>query len=67
MMAKLVLAVFSMRAYLKYMGVNEKEARIFAIMYAFCGWNTYNLWFNSFMEVVGYSALIFLGVEKKKS
>ncbi len=64
MMAKLVLAVFSMRAYLKYMGVEEMPARFFAIMYAFCGWNTYNLWFNSFMEVVVILPLIFLGVEK---
>lgn len=64
MIAKFVLAAVTMRLYLKYMGVSEKEARFFAIIYAFSGWNTYYLWFNHFMEVAVIFPLIFLGIEK---
>lgn len=64
MIGKFVLAAVTMRLYLKYMGVSEKEARIFAIIYAFSGWNTYYLWFNHFMEVAVIFPLIFLGIEK---
>lgn len=64
MIAKFTLAAMTMRWYLKYMGVNEKESRIFAIIYAFSGWNTYYLWFNHFMEVAVTFPLIFLGIEK---
>ncbi|MDY0214757.1 MAG: YfhO family protein [Bacilli bacterium] len=64
MIGKFVLAALTMRMYLRYMGVSEKEARIFAIIYAFSGWNTYYLWFNHFMEVAVTFPLIFLGIEK---
>lgn len=64
MIGKFVLASVTMRAYLKYMGVNEVNARIFSIVYAFCGWNAYYLWFNHFMEVAVIFPLIFLGIEK---
>jgi len=64
MIGKFVLAAVTMRLYLRYMGVSEKEARIFAIIYAFSGWNTYYLWFNHFMEVAVTFPLIFLGIEK---
>ncbi|HQB96780.1 MAG: Bacterial membrane protein YfhO [Tenericutes bacterium ADurb.Bin024] len=64
MIGKFVLAAVTMRLYLKYMGVNEKEARFFAVIYAFSGWNTYYLWFNHFMEVAVIFPLIFLGIEK---
>lgn len=64
MVGKMILAVLSMRAYLKYMGVKEGTARLFAIAFGFGGWMTYYLWFNHFMEVVVVFPLIFLGVEK---
>ncbi|MGE4342562.1 MAG: YfhO family protein [Bacilli bacterium] len=64
MITKFVLAALSMRLYLKYMGVKENSARLFAFMFAFSGWNTYNLWFNHFMEVAVVFPLIFLGIEK---
>lgn len=64
MIGKFVLAAVTMRLYLKYMGVKETEARIFAIMFAFSGWNAYYLWFNHFMEVAVVFPLIFLGIEK---
>lgn len=64
MIGKFVLAAVTMRLYLKYMGVVEKEARFFAIIYAFSGWNAYYLWFNHFMEVAVIFPLIFLGIEK---
>lgn len=64
MIGKLILAAFTMRAYLKYMGVKEKTALLFGLAYAFCGWNTYYLWFNHFMEVAVVFPLVFLGIEK---
>lgn len=64
MIGKFVLAAVTMRLYLKYMGVAEKEARFFAIIFAFSGWNVYYLWFNHFMEVAVIFPLIFLGIEK---
>ncbi len=64
MITKFVLAALSMRAYLKYMGIKETTARLFALMYAFCGWNVYYLWFNHFMEVTVMFPLVFLGIEK---
>jgi len=64
MIAKFVLAALTMRMYLKYMGVKENTARLFAFMFAFSGWTTYYLWFNHFMEVAVVFPLIFLGIEK---
>lgn len=64
MITKFVLAALTMRLYLKYMGVKENTARLFAFMFAFSGWTTYYLWFNHFMEVAVVFPLIFLGVEK---
>ncbi|MGI6713912.1 MAG: YfhO family protein [Bacilli bacterium] len=64
MIGKLILAAFTMRAYLKYVGVKEKTALFFGLAYAFCGWNTYYLWFNHFMEVTVVFPLVFLGIEK---
>ena len=64
MIAKFTLAAFAMRTFLKYMGVNERESRIFGLVYAFAGWNSYYLWFNHFMEVAVLFPLIFLGIEK---
>ncbi len=64
MILKMALAGITFRAYLKYLGVEEKTARIFAIAYAFCGWNLYYMWFNHFMEVVVMFPLVLLGIEK---
>lgn len=64
MITKFVLAALTMRYYLKYRGVKEFTARIFSLMYAFCGWNVYYLWFNHFMEVAVMFPLVFVGIEK---
>ena len=64
MIGKLVLAAFTMKAYLRYMGVKPQTALLFAFAFAFCGWNTYYLWFNHFMEVTVVFPLVFLGIEK---
>jgi uncharacterized membrane protein YfhO len=64
MIAKMVMAGFVFRYYLKYMGVTEKTARLFGLIYAFSGWMTYYLWFNHFMEVAVVFPLILLGIEK---
>jgi uncharacterized membrane protein YfhO len=64
MIMKMVLAGLTFRAYLKYMGVSEKTARLFGLVYAFAGWNVYYLWFNHFMEVTVVFPLILLGIEK---
>ncbi len=64
MITKNVLAGLAMRLYLRYFGVSEKSARLFGLVYAYCGWITYYLWFNHFMEVAVVFPLIFLGIEK---
>ena len=64
MILKMALAGITFRTYIKYMGADEKTARIFAIAYAFCGWNLYYMWFNHFMEVVVMFPLVLLGIEK---
>lgn len=63
MLIKMALAGMTMRSYLKYMGIKEKNARIFALAYAFCGWNMYYLWFNHFLEIAVMFPLIMLGIE----
>lgn len=62
--ARLVVGGLLFRIYLKYMGVTERTARIFAFAYAFTGWVAYYLWFNSFYEVLSFFPLVVLGVEK---
>ncbi len=64
MIGKMVGAGLIMRVYLKYLGVSEKTSRLFGLVYAYCGWITYYLWFNHFMEVAIIYPLIFLGIEK---
>ena len=53
-----------MRMYLKYMGVKENTARLFAFMFAFSGWTTITYGLIHFMEVAVVFPLIFLGIEK---
>ena len=62
--AKLVTGALLFRVFLKYMGVTESTARIFAIAYAFMGWTGYYLWFNNFAEVLAFFPLILFGIEK---
>lgn len=64
MIIKMVLAGVTFRAFLKYVGIKEHIARLFALAYAFCGWNVYYLWFNHFLEVCVVFPLILLGIEK---
>lgn len=64
MIGKIILAALTMNKYLQYMGVKKSSARFFGIAYAFCGWNSYHLWFNHFMEVVVVFPLVFYGIEK---
>ncbi len=64
MIIKFTLAAYTMRTFLKYLKVSERNARIFGLVYAFAGWNVYYLWFNHFMEVAVVFPLIFLGIEK---
>jgi len=64
MIGKMVGAGLVMRLYLKYLGVTEKTSRLFGLVYAYCGWITYYLWFNHFMEVAIVFPLVFLGIEK---
>ena len=62
--ARLVTGGLLFRIYLKYMGAQEKTARIFSISYAYMGWMAYYLWFNPFYEVMTFFPLILFGVEK---
>ena len=62
--ARLVVGGLLFRVYLKYLGAEEKTARLFSIAYAFTGWIAYFLWFNSFYEVLSFFPLVLFGVEK---
>lgn len=64
MINKMVFAGITFRLFLKYVGVKENTSRLFALAYAFCGWNVYYLWFNHFMEVAVVFPLVLLGIEK---
>lgn len=64
MIIKFVLAGLSMRLFLKHFGLKETTVRLFALIYAFAGWNVYYLWFNHMMEVAVIFPLVFLGIEK---
>lgn len=64
MIGKMVLAALFFRRYLKYLGVQEDQSRLFSIAYGFSGWMVYYLWFNHFMEVAVVFPLVLLGIEK---
>ncbi len=64
MIVKMVLAGITFRLFLKYIGLKEKTARLFALAYAFCGWNVFYLWFNHFLEVCVVFPLVLMGIEK---
>ena len=61
---RLVVGALFFRLYLKYLGTSENTARTFSFAYAFIGWMAYNLWFNSFYEVLTFFPLILYGIEK---
>ncbi len=58
-----VAAVFAF-AYLKRFVKNKNYAIIGAIMYAFSGFQIYNIFFNQFHEVVALFPLLLLGMEE---
>lgn len=64
MIIKMVLAGVTFRLYLKSLGLKEKTARLFALVYAFCGWNVFYLWFNHFMEICVVFPLVLMGIDK---
>lgn len=64
MILKMVLAGVTFRLYLKSLGFEEKTARLFALVYAFCGWNVFYLWFNHFMEICVVFPLVLMGIDK---
>lgn len=64
MIIKLACAGMTMRLFLKYMGLKESVARIGAVAYAMCGWMTFYLWYNHFMEVAVFFPVILLGIER---
>lgn len=55
---------FSMRAYLKYMGVKEWSARIGAIAFAFNGYVNFMVGFPSFVSMAFTVPLVLLGIEQ---
>lgn len=61
---KMALAGLIFSLYMKYLGIKPFSARLAGLMYAFCGWTTWYLWFNHFTGVAVIFPLILLGVEK---
>ncbi len=64
MIIKMVLAGVTFRLYLKSLGLKETTARLFSLVYAFCGWNVFYLWFNHFMEICVVFPLVLMGIDK---
>ncbi|OPZ37259.1 MAG: Bacterial membrane protein YfhO [Tenericutes bacterium ADurb.BinA155] len=61
---KLVVAAFCMRAYLKYMDIQEGTARFGAVAYAFSGYMCFMAGFQTTVAACCYVPLILLGIEK---
>jgi len=61
---KLVVAAFCMRAYLKYMDIQEETARFGAVAYAFSGYMCFMAGFQTTVAACCYVPLILLGIEK---
>ena len=64
MMTKMVLAGVTMKLLLEHFKLKEETTWLFALAYAFCGWNLYYLWFNHFLEITVLVPLMLLGIEK---
>jgi hypothetical protein len=60
----MALAGLLFSKYIYYLGVKKFTARLAGLMYAFCGWTTWYLWFNHFTGVAVIFPVILLGVEK---
>lgn len=60
---KLALAGLFFYFYMSYFKIKDSHARICGVMYAFCGWTCWYLWFNHFSEVATIFPLILLGIE----
>ena len=63
MMTKMVLAGVTMKLLLEHFKLKEETTWLFALAYAFCGWNLYYLWFNHFLEITVLVPLMLLGIE----
>ncbi|MBQ6183527.1 MAG: YfhO family protein [Clostridia bacterium] len=61
---KFVAAAVIAYAFLKRFVKNKDYAVIGALMYAFCGFQVYNLFFNQFHEVVALFPLMLIGMEE---
>jgi len=61
---KMALAGLLFSKYIYYLGVKKYTARLAGLMYAFCGWTTWYLWFNHFTGVAVIFPVILLGIEK---
>ena len=59
-----ICGALALRAYLKYLGISERSARVGATAYAFCGYLNFMVGFPSFMSVSCTVPLVMLGVEK---
>lgn len=55
---------FAMRAYLKYLGVSERSARLGALAFAFNGYINFFVGFPSFVSMAFTVPLVLLGIEK---
>lgn len=64
MITKMVLAGVTMKLLLEHFKLKEETTWLFALAYAFCGWNLYYLWFNHFLEITVLVPLMLLGIEK---
>lgn len=63
-MTKFVLAGYSMKKLLDYIGISQKTSKLVSLAYAFSGWALYYLWFNHFLEITVLLPLVLLGLEK---
>lgn len=61
---KYIVAAVIAYAYLKRFVRNKEYAVIGALMYAFCGFQVYNVFFNQFQEVVALFPLLLIGMEE---
>lgn len=58
------IGALTMRAYLRYMGISEKSARVGATAFAYCGYLNFMVGFPSTVSMCLTVPLILLGIEK---
>ncbi|PKM63155.1 MAG: hypothetical protein CVU97_01535 [Firmicutes bacterium HGW-Firmicutes-21] len=61
---KYITAAMIAYAYIKRFVKRQNYAVIGALLYAFCGFQIYNVFFNQFHEVVAFFPLLLLGIEE---